>query len=42
MLNDIKYLTMIDVIDASSTYQNLKLNEKSSYLMTFSCLFGRY
>ena len=45
-LNDIlprlagmKYLTLIDV---SSGYHNLKLDEKSSYFITFSCPFGRY
>ena len=26
----------------SSGYHNLKLDEKSSYLMTFACHFGRY
>ena len=35
----IKYLILID---ASLEYHNLKLDEKSSYLTTFSCLFGRY
>ena len=30
------------LIDAISGYHNLKLDEKSSHLMTFSCLFGRY
>ena len=30
------------LIDASSKHLNLKLNEKSSYLTTFSCPFGRY
>ena len=46
MLNDTllglagdNYLTLID---ASFRYHNLKFNEKSSYLMTFSCPFGRY
>ena len=34
-----KYLFLID---ASSGYHNLKLDERSSYLMTFTCLFGRY
>ena len=44
MLNDIfprlkgfKYVTLIDLIDASSGYHNLKLKDKSSYLVTFSC-----
>ena len=35
----IKYLTLID---ASSGYHSLKLDEQSSYLTTFSCPFGRY
>ena len=46
MLNDIllrltgvKYLMLID---ASSRYHNLKFNEKSSYVITFSFPFGRY
>ena len=30
------------IIDASSGYHSLKLNEKSSYLTTFPCQFGRY
>ena len=30
------------IIDASCGYHNLKLDEKSSYLMTFACPFGRY
>ena len=45
MLNDnllrlaaMKYLTLIDL---SSGYHNLNLDEKSSYLTTFSCPFGR-
>ena len=44
-LNDIlprlnaKYLSLIDV---NSGYHNLKLDERSSYLMTFRCQFGRY
>ena len=33
------YLTLID---ASSGYHNLKLDEQSFYLATFSCPFGRY
>ena len=28
--------------DESSGYHNLKLDEQSSYLTTFSCPFGRY
>ena len=35
----VKYLTLID---ASSGYNNSKLGEKSSYLTTFSCPFGKY
>ena len=31
----------ISLIDTSSGYHNLKLDEQSSYLTTFSCLFGR-
>ena len=45
-LNDIlpklinaKYLS---IIDASSGYHNLKLDEKSSYFTMFACQFGRY
>ena len=38
-LNNVKYMS---IIDASSGYHNLKLHEKSSYLTTFVCLFGRY
>ena len=37
--NNIQYLSLID---ASSEYQNLQLDEMSSYLMTFACQFGRY
>ena len=29
-------------MDASSGYHNLKLDEKSLYLTTFVCQFGRY
>ena len=32
-LNNVKYMT---IIDASSGYHDLKLNEKSSYLTTFT------
>ena len=46
MLNDIplrltgiKYLKLIDI---SSGYYNVKLNEKSTYLTTFLCPFDRY
>ena len=35
----IKYLTLID---ASSGYHNLKLDEQSSYSTTFSCPFRGY
>ena len=38
-LNNAKYLSFID---ASSGYHNLKHDEKSSYLMIFTCQFGRY
>ena len=36
---DVKYLILTD---ASVGYHNLKSDEKSSYVTTFSCLFGRY
>ena len=38
-LINVKYLSLIDV---SSGYHNLKLDERSSYLMAFACQFGRY
>ena len=38
-LNNAKYLSLIDV---SSRYHNLKLDEISSYLTMFTCQFGRY
>ena len=38
-LNNAQYLSVIDV---SSGYHNLKLDEKSSYLTMFSCQIGRY
>ena len=38
-LNNVKYIPIINV---SSRYHNLKLDKKSSYLMTFACPFGRY
>ena len=38
-LNNVKYLSPID---ASSGYHNLKLDDRSSYLTTFVCQFGRY
>ena len=37
--NNVKYMS---IIDATSGYHNLKLDEKSSYLTTFTCPFGRY
>ena len=42
ILSRLKALNYLMLIDTSSRYLNLKLNEKSSYLMTFSCPFGRY
>ena len=38
-LNNVRYLS---IIDASSGSHNQKLDEKSSYLTTFTCQFGRY
>ena len=38
-LNNVKYMS---IIDASSRYHYLKLDEKSSYLTTFACPFGQY
>ena len=38
-LNNVKYLSLIDV---SSVYQNLKLDERSSYLTTSAFQFSRY
>ena len=38
-LNNVKYMSIIDV---SSGYHNLKLDEKSLYLTTFACPFGWY
>ena len=32
----------MSIIDVSSGYHNLKLDEKSSYLTTFTCPFGQY
>ena len=32
----------MSIINASSGYNNLKLDKQSSYLTTFACLFGRY
>ena len=38
-LNNAQYLFLIDM---SSGYHNLQLDEKSSYLTMFACTFGRY
>ena len=38
-LNNVKYLSLRD---ASSSDNNLNLDERSSYLTTFACQFGRY
>ena len=38
-LNNVHYMSIIDV---SSGYHNLKLDNKSSYLTTFACPFGWY
>ena len=38
-LDNIRYLS---IIDASSRYHNLKLDDKSLYLTGFACQFGRY
>ena len=38
-LNNVQYMS---IIDASSSYHNLKLDKQSSYLTTFACPFGRY
>ena len=38
-LNNAQFLSLID---AGSGYHKLKLNERSSYLKTFACQFGRY
>ena len=38
-LNEEQYLSLIDV---SSGYHKLKLDERSSYLTTFTCQFGKY
>ena len=37
--NNVRYMS---IIDASSGYHNLMLDDKSSYLTTFSCQFGSY
>ena len=36
-LNNVQYMS---IIDASSGYHNLKVDKKSSYSTTFTCLFG--
>ena len=38
-LADVKYITLINMTEG---YHNLKPDEQSSYLITFSCPFGRY
>ena len=38
-LNNVQYMSITDV---SSGHYNLKLDEKSPYLTTFACPFGRY
>ena len=38
-LSNVKYML---IIDTSSGYHNLKLDEKSLYLTTFACPFGWY
>ena len=38
-LTNAKYLSLTDVC---SGYHNMRLDEKSSYLTTFLCKFGRY
>ena len=46
MLNDIlpklNNVQCMSIIDVSSGYHKLKLDEKSSYLTTFTCPFGQY
>ena len=37
-LNNVQYMSITDM---SLVYHNLKLDEKSSYLTTFTCLFGQ-
>ena len=37
-LNNTKYLSLIDVM---SCYHNLKIDERSSYVTTFTCQFGK-
>ena len=38
-LNNVQHLSLID---ASSSYHNLTLDERSSFLTTFACSLGRY
>ena len=38
-LNSMRYLSLID---GSPWYHNFRLDEKSSYLMTFACQFQKY
>ena len=38
-LNNVQYMS---IINAGSSYHNLKLDKQSSYLTTFACPFGRY
>ena len=38
-LNNVKYMS---IIDPSSGYHNLKLDDKLSYLTIFACPFGQY
>ena len=42
IIQKINYVKYLSLIDASSGYHNLKLDERSSYLNTFTCQFGRY
>ena len=42
MLPKLNYVKYMSIIDASSGYHNLKLNDKLLYLTTFVCQFGRY
>ena len=38
-LDNLQYMSIIDM---SLGYHNLKLDEKASYLTTFTCPFGQY
>ena len=42
ILPELNNVRNMSIIDASSGYHNLKLDEKSSYLTAFACEFGRY